>query len=111
MIAAATPPQLSEQTKTTPLKSWFVGWFVGERVGWTGGLVGATGDGVGATGAGVGSTGAGVEATGAGVDVTGAIVGDILPFFLSFFLVLVDFPPFALFPFLRILDTSILASA
>jgi len=94
--------------KSTLLETWLVGWFVGERVGWTGGLVGATGDGVGAMGAGVGSTGAGVEATGAGVDVTGAIVGDILPFFLSFFFVLADFPFFLVL--FRILDTSILAS-
>ena len=109
MIAAATPPQLSEQTKTTPVKSWFVGWFVGERVGWTGGLVGATGEGVGATGAGVGSTGAGVGSMGAGVGTTGAIVGGILYFFLSFFLSLADFPPFLApfpLPFFRPLDTK-----
>ena len=82
------------------------------RVGWTGGLVGAMGDGVGATGAGVDATGAGVGATGAGVVATGAIVGDLLffLFLLSFFLLLADFPPFALFPFLRILDAFVAAS-
>ena len=90
----------------------FVGGLVGARVGWTGAMVGWIGAAVGATGAGVGATGFEVGATGAGV-TTGAIVGERLYFFfLPLFRFLADFPPFLIpFPFLRIRDTLVAASA
>ena len=101
-----------EHTKSTALVILFVGGLVGARVGWTGAMVGWIGAAVGATGAGVGATGFEVGATGAGV-TTGAIVGDRLYFFfLPLFRFLADFPPFLIpFPFLRIRDTLVAASA
>jgi len=108
-----------EHTKSTALVILFVGGLVGARVGWTGAMVGwigaavgATGAGVGVTGFEVGATGFEVGATGAGV-TTGAIVGERLYFFfLPLFRFLADFPPFLIpFPFLRIRDTLVAASA
>ena len=101
-----------EHTKSTALVILFVGGLVGARVGWTGAMVGWIGATVGATGAGVGATGFEVGATGAGV-TTGAIVGERLYFFfLPLFRFLADFPPFLIpFPFLRIRDTLVAASA
>ena len=101
-----------EHTKSTALVILFVGGLVGARVGWTGAMVGWIGAAVGATGAGVGATGFEVGATGAGV-TTGAIVGERLYFFfLPLFRFLADFPPFLIpFPFLRIRDTLVAASA
>jgi len=96
--------------KIVSLTILLVGWFVGERVGWTWGLIGSMGDEVGSMGDGVGATGDPVGATGAGVGATGAIVGDLLPFFfLALFLLLADFLPFLLLLFFRLLDASISA--
>ena len=96
--------------KIVSLTNLLVGWFVGERVGWTGGLIGSMGDGVRATGDPVGAMGDPVGVMGVGVGATGAIVGDLLPFFfLALFLLLADFPPFLLLLFFRFLDASISA--
>ena len=106
-----------EHTKSTALVILFVGGLVGARVGWTGAIVGWIGAAVGATGAGVGSTGAGVRTAGAAV---GLPLLDLDPFFLADLLDLEDleeelfpdFPPFLIpFPFLRIRDTLVAASA